>query len=99
MPGDADDTNYDEARVADHPLTDPLTFPGGEPVATAHGWLERRRPTILELFDTHVFGRSPGRPSSLSVKWSPKMAAHSAAQRYVARPRSRSGPARRDFIC
>ena len=68
MPGDADDTNYDEATVADHPLPDPLTFPGGESVATALAWFEQRRPTILELFDTQVFGRSPGRPAGLSVK-------------------------------
>jgi len=50
-------------------LPDPLVSEGGQPIKTAKEWQEQRRPEILELFRTHVYGRAPiGRPKDLSFK-------------------------------
>jgi hypothetical protein len=50
-------------------LPDPLVSESGEPVKTAKEWEEQRRPELLELFRTHVYGRAPvGRPDDLSFK-------------------------------
>jgi hypothetical protein len=68
MARDAENTNYEEAKVAAYSLPDPLSFPDGAPVATAQAWFNRRRPAILELFETHVYGRSPGKPTELSIE-------------------------------
>lgn len=55
--------NYDEARVGDYTLPDPLKTSSGH-VRTADEW-KRHRPAVLELFREHVYGRSPGKPASL----------------------------------
>lgn len=57
--------NYDEAKVGNDPLPDPLTFANGRPVKSPRAWRERRQ-ELLELFQTHVYGRSPGRPRDLA---------------------------------
>lgn len=57
----APEANYDEAKVSQFTLPDPLVMTNGERVASAQAWQERRRPEILRLFETHVYGRSPGR--------------------------------------
>ena len=54
------EANYDEAKVPRYALPDPLTLASGEPVADAAAWAEVRRPEILQLFKTHVFGEMPG---------------------------------------
>ena len=56
-------TNYDESKVPEYTLPDPLVTGGGEKVAGAKTWREKRRPEILQLFEEHVYGRSPERPS------------------------------------
>ncbi len=53
--------NYDEAKVPPYSLPDPLVMADGSPVRTAQQWRERRRPEILGLFETNVYGRMPGR--------------------------------------
>ena len=55
---------FDEARVPSYTLPDPLVFGSGEAVRNIEEW-QRRRAEILELFRTHVYGRSPGAPGSL----------------------------------
>lgn len=57
--------NYDESQVAAYTLPDPLRSESGEAVATPDRWRERRRPEILELFRSQVYGRSPGRPNDM----------------------------------
>lgn len=57
--------NYDESKVGTYTLPDPLQFADGKPVRTAREWTERRRAEILRLFETHVYGRSPGRPKDM----------------------------------
>jgi len=58
--------NYDEAKVPHYTLPDPLVTRAGKKVADADTWAKTRRPEVLELFRTHMFGRSPGRPKDMS---------------------------------
>src|SRR5687768_13732137 len=57
---------YDEAKVPEYTLPDPLVMVNGQKVATADKWFKQRRPEILRLFETHVYGRSPGKPAEIS---------------------------------
>jgi hypothetical protein len=52
-------TNYDEAKVQKYALPDVLTLRDGSKVRDAKTWNERRRPEILELYRSEVFGRNP----------------------------------------
>jgi hypothetical protein len=61
---------YDEAEVPDYTLPDPLVFEDGAAVANAEDWHVHRRPEILALFEHHVYGRAPGRPSGMIVETS-----------------------------
>ncbi len=60
--------NYDESKVPDYKLPDPLVTSDGKKVKDADTWFKKRRPEILELFQTHVYGRSPGRPKFMSFE-------------------------------
>lgn len=62
------DANYDESKVGEFTLPDPLKMENGDPVRTRKDWTERRRPELLKLFETHVYGRSPGKPEGLSFE-------------------------------
>ena len=58
--------DVDEGRAAFNVSTWPDVEDGddaGETVRDAKTWRERRRPEILRLFETQVYGRSPGRAS------------------------------------
>jgi hypothetical protein len=57
--------NYDEAKVPVYTLPDPLVLLDGKPVTDAKTWQEKRRAEILRLFEEHVYGKSPGRPSGM----------------------------------
>jgi hypothetical protein len=54
--------NYDEAKVGSYVLPDPLRLNNGKTVGSAKTWYAKRRPEIVELFETQQFGRAPGRP-------------------------------------
>ncbi len=58
-------TNYDEAKVGDYTLPDPLACNDGSQVTSADLWFAKRRPEILELYRENIFGRSPARPTNL----------------------------------
>jgi len=58
--------NYDESKVPRVKLPDPLLTEDGVHVTTGKMWREVRRPEILNLFKTHVYGRSPGRPKAMT---------------------------------
>src|SRR5262249_1208009 len=62
------DANYDEAKVGKYTLPDPLVLQNGERVRDAEGWNKRRRPEILRLFETNVYGRSPGGPKRMTFE-------------------------------
>jgi len=61
------DVIYDEAKVPQYSLPDPLVLISGERVRDATTWTNRRRPEILELYRTEVYGRSPEKPARLAV--------------------------------
>ena len=60
--------NQDEAKVGLYTLPDPLVSGDGKPVADAATWRNKRRPEILKLFETQVFGKAPGRPAKMTFK-------------------------------
>jgi hypothetical protein len=62
--------NYDEAKVGRYTLPDPLVGTDGEKVTTAEAWRTRRRPEIMQLFETYMFGKVPTPPSSISPSFS-----------------------------
>ena len=51
--------NYDESKIPEHTLPDPLVTEAGKPVSNAREWTETRRPELLKLFEEHVYGRGP----------------------------------------
>ena len=61
-------TNYDESKVPQYTLPDLLTTLGGRKVTDAKTWRDVRRPEVLELFRTHMFGRAPGKPKKMSFE-------------------------------
>lgn len=58
--------NYEESNVPVYTLPDPLLTLDGRRVSDAQTWWEVRRPEIFKLFQTFVYGRSPGAPSEMS---------------------------------
>jgi len=59
------DVNYDEAKIPHYTLPDPLVMAGGTRVTGAQAWRQHRRPDILKLFETHMYGRTPARQNRL----------------------------------
>lgn len=61
--------NYDEARAeaTAPPLPDPLRMADGTPVATASQWWKQRRPELVRLFDSQVYGRVPA--TAPAIRW------------------------------
>jgi hypothetical protein len=62
------DVNYDEAKVPEYKLPDPLVMANGDRVEDADTWRTQRRAEILRLFEEHMFGKSPGRPQAMSFE-------------------------------
>jgi hypothetical protein len=67
-PAQPKDANYDESKVPQYELPDPLVLSNGQRVTDAKTWRNERRPEILELFRTHVYGKSPGRPEKMKFE-------------------------------
>ncbi len=51
--------NYDETKIPDYDLPDPLLTESGDRVADAEMWNKVRRPELLKLFQNQVYGRGP----------------------------------------
>ena len=64
----ADEVNYDESKVPEFALPNPLIASDGSPVEDAENWNTKRRSEILELFKEYVYGHSPGRPEHMSFE-------------------------------
>jgi hypothetical protein len=61
-------THYDESKVPEYTLPDPLIASDGQRIDTAQLWWEKGRPETLELFQREVYGRSPGRPDAMTFQ-------------------------------
>lgn len=51
--------NLDESKVGPYTLPSLLVFSDGTSISTRQQWEKQRRPEILDLFSTHVYGRTP----------------------------------------
>jgi len=51
--------NYDESKVPDFTLPDPLICNDGKKITTVKQW-EKRRQELLEIFSSQMYGRTPG---------------------------------------
>ncbi len=60
--------NFDEGMVREYSLPDPLVSCDGEAIRSSGQWLASRRPEILELFRTQVYGRAPGVPDDIRFR-------------------------------
>ncbi|QDH81649.1 acetylxylan esterase [Echinicola soli] len=58
--------NYDESKVGDYILPDPLLKSNGKKVSSRKDWMENRRPEILRIFEQEQFGEGPGKPMEMS---------------------------------
>lgn len=52
-------SNYDEAKVGAYTLPDPLVLLNGQPVRDRETWFKLRRPELIRLYETEVYGRVP----------------------------------------
>jgi hypothetical protein len=52
-------SNYSEEKVAPYTLPNPLVTQSGERVITPDDWWTKRRPEILKIYQTEVYGRVP----------------------------------------
>lgn len=66
--GQSNDVNYEEQKVPQYSLPDPLICTDGTRVVYGRDWPERRRPEILQLFQENVYGKAPGRPVGAGVE-------------------------------
>ncbi len=51
--------NFDESKVAPYQLPDPLTCTDGTKVTTSRQWEKKRRPEVMEMFQSLMYGRTP----------------------------------------
>jgi hypothetical protein len=68
VPIEAAEANYDEALVPEYVLPHLLRMESGRQVVTAEDWEGKRRPELLRLFETHVYGRTPGAPKRMEFR-------------------------------
>ncbi len=53
------EVNYDEDKVPNYVLPELLQLQNGEKVTSVEQWEKQRRPEIMELFASEVYGRTP----------------------------------------
>jgi len=57
FPAEVPPAFYEESKVPEYVLPDPLVAEDGTKIETARQWTEKRRPELLELFAEHVYGK------------------------------------------
>lgn len=60
-------SNYDEARVAPYTLPELLVASDGTRIETADQWMKIRRPELLKLYETEIYGKVPA--NAPKVTW------------------------------
>jgi dienelactone hydrolase len=65
LSGSRPEFNYYEEKVPSFTLPSVLTSANGEPIKKKGEWMKTRRPEILELFRSNVFGKVPSTPYKL----------------------------------
>lgn len=60
-------SNYDESKVGSYTLPDPLVLANGQPVRDADTWFKKRRPELLKLYESEIYGRVPA--NAPKVMW------------------------------
>ncbi|MBE6287702.1 MAG: acetylxylan esterase [Mediterranea massiliensis] len=60
--------NYDESKVPEYVLPDALLCNDGEVVTTKEQWEQKRRPEVLQMFTTYMFGKAPELKQKLPYK-------------------------------
>jgi hypothetical protein len=60
--------NVDESRVPSYVLPDPLVAADGARITTVNEWTSKRRPELLHLFETQVYGRAPEQKPELQFQ-------------------------------
>jgi hypothetical protein len=66
LPPNYPTAQYDESKVPLYTLPDPLVLQNGEQVKNTKTWIKKRRPELLNLFATTVYGRTmEGRPKEI----------------------------------
>ena len=67
--GDHKSYQYDESKVPSYELPNALTLKNGKKVKDVKTWERRRRPELLEMFASEIYGKAPvGRPSEMHFK-------------------------------
>lgn len=59
------DVIYDESNVPAYTLPELLVAADGTHIESSEAWERIRRPELLRLFETHVYGKMPGRPEAM----------------------------------
>lgn len=67
-PKDANAANSSEEKVNQYTLPDALVLKNGKKVKTIQEWLEKRRPEIVEDFESEIYGRLPKNIPSVTWK-------------------------------
>ena len=60
--------NYDEAKVPEFKVPDPLTTFDGKKITDTAAWENTRRPELYHFFEEQVYGKVPGKLDSVSFK-------------------------------
>jgi hypothetical protein len=60
--------NYEEEKIPEYTLPDPLTNNDGTQVNAPENWTNTRRAEILTLFETHVYGKMPAPPEHVRIE-------------------------------
>ncbi len=60
--------NYDESKVPSYTLPNPLKMQDGRSVDSAEMWRSERRPELLGLFRSHIYGQRPPKPDGITYE-------------------------------
>lgn len=64
----ASKANYEEENIPNYDLPNPLIMKNGSTINTLKQWNQKRRPELLRLFETEMFGKAPKHPKDMHFK-------------------------------